>query len=412
MDLKSLRDENQIIDLFCSLAQIPSPSLKEEKVASKIIQICEKAGISVKKDDFGNVLINIPATDSCKKPLLLSSHMDVVGDDSPVNIFLNGDIIETDKTRTLGADDKAGITAALSLALELSKDKNLKHGGLEIIFTRDEEQNMSGIHNVRMNEINSEYVLVLDADKLGQILISGASFTKLTINVEALIGGHSGIDICDEKRLNAVKLIAEIIDTIPQGCYKSDEYGVVTSINAGALVGGAVQSALDKLSSGEKVGSDSVEYILHNSMVNIINTRAGIIYSVRSTDTEMEKDLIGLVENVVEDFNKKYQNLAKAFLTKEVHLLPFEKSDDETIIKIAQIAAKKCGITPQVASFHAGAETHIYANNCNKFGKKFKPALIGAADVFNMHSSDEKLDYKTLLKGCEFVKEFFIEFNR
>ena len=35
--------------------------------------------------------------------------MDVVGDDSPINLQLNGNIIETDKTRTLGADDKAAI---------------------------------------------------------------------------------------------------------------------------------------------------------------------------------------------------------------------------------------------------------------------------------------------------------------
>ena len=35
--MDTIRKEYKLIDLFCTLAQIPSPSLKEEKVASKII---------------------------------------------------------------------------------------------------------------------------------------------------------------------------------------------------------------------------------------------------------------------------------------------------------------------------------------------------------------------------------------
>jgi di/tripeptidase len=55
----------------------------------------------------------------------------------------------------------------------------MKHGGIELVFTRDEEHSMSGISNVNMKNLESEYILVLDADKKGDILISGASYTKL-----------------------------------------------------------------------------------------------------------------------------------------------------------------------------------------------------------------------------------------
>ena len=187
--------ENKLIDLFCELALIPSPSLKEEKVIEKILEKFKENNIDAKTDDYKNIIAKVPATDASKKPILLSSHMDVVGDDSPVNLKLNGNIIETDKTRTLGADDKAGVAAAIMLAIELVKDTELKHGGLEIVFTRDEEQNMSGIHNIKMNELESEHVIVMDADALGQVQISGADYTKLSVNVTALKGGHSGIDI-------------------------------------------------------------------------------------------------------------------------------------------------------------------------------------------------------------------------
>ena len=39
------------------------------------------------------------------------------------------------------------------------------------------------------------------------------------------------------------------------------------------------------------------------------------------------------------------------------------------------------------------------------------PFLLGLADVFNMHSANEKVDYKTLLQGYSIIKELFKEFN-
>lgn len=410
--MNNLRKEHKLIDLFCTLVKIPSPSLKEEKVINKILEIFKENNIEAKTDEYGNVHAFIPATDNSKKSLLLSSHMDVVGDDSDVNIRLNGNIIETDKTRTLGADDKVGVAAAILLAIEISQDKELKHGGLEIIFTKDEEQNMSGIHNIKMNEINSEYVLVMDADKLGQVQISGASYTKLTVNVEALKGGHSGIDIDDKTRLNAAKLIAELVEEIPQGVYKKDEFGIITSINLGVIIGGGIQTAVDNIKNSDIKSNKYQEYIIDKAITNVINTKAGAAYSIRSSSREFENNLINDIKAIAEKFNKKYDGLAKAQIKSEIHLPPFEKSNDETLVETAKEAGKNINLKLDISSFHAGAETHIYANNKNKHGVTLKPTLIGLADVFNMHSANEQIDYKTYLKGYEFLKEFFKVFNK
>jgi len=409
--MKKIREEHKLIDLFCDLVSIPSPSLKEQKVTERILQIFQQNGIEAKTDEYGNVKAFIPATDSTKKPILLSSHMDVVGDDSPINLRLNGNIIETDKTRTLGADDKAGVAAAIMLAIELSKDKDLKHGGLEIIFTRDEEQTMSGIHNVKMNELESEHILVMDADKLGQVQISGASYTKLTVNVKGLKGGHSGIDIDDKSRLNAAKLIAELVNEIPQGVYKKDEFGVVTSINLGVIVGGGIETAIDNIKTSEMKSNQYMDYVLDKAITNVINTKAGAAYSIRSSSCEYENNLINDIKNIVADFNKKYEGLAIAEVETAEHLPPFEKSDDETLIDVAKKAGQNLNIDLDISSFHAGAETHIYANNTNKYGQKLKPVLIGVADVYNMHSADEQIDYVSYLKGYKLLKEMFKVFN-
>lgn len=410
--MDTIRKEFKLIDLFCELALIPSPSLKEEKVVEKILSIFKENNIEAKTDEYGNIKAKVPATDINKKPILLSSHMDVVGDDSPINLKLNGNIIETDKTRTLGADDKAGVATAIMLAIELSKDKEIKHGGLEIVFTRDEEQNMTGIHHLKMEELNSEHVLVMDADKLGQVQISGADYTKLTVNVEALKGGHSGIDIDDKTRLNAAKLIAELVNELPQGVYHKDEYGVVTSINLGVIVGGGIQTAIDNIKNSNVKSNEYQNYVIDKAVTNVINTKAGAAYSIRSSSRKYEENLIKDIKLIVDNFNKKYDGLAVAKMETAEHLPPFEKSDDETMINVAKEAGKNLNLDLDISSFHAGAETHIYANKQNKNGVKFKPVLIGVADIYNMHSSDEQMDYVSYLKGYELVKEMFRVFNK
>ena len=118
VNLEDLRKENEVLDIFCNLVSIPSPSLKEDKVIEWILDFCKKNGIDGKKDNYGNIYIHVPATDETKEPIMLSSHMDVVGDDSPVNIFLDGDFIKAEG-RTLGADDKVGVACALKLAKDL-----------------------------------------------------------------------------------------------------------------------------------------------------------------------------------------------------------------------------------------------------------------------------------------------------
>lgn len=413
-NLETLRQEKEVLDIFCNLVSIPSPSLKEEKVSAWILDFCNKNGISAKLDNYGNVYIHVPATDNSKEPIMLSSHMDVVGDDSPVEIYLDDDGFIHAKGRTLGADDKVGVACALMLAKELAcKNSNniCSHGGLEITFTRDEETGMSGIEHVEFDKILSKYVLVCDADKLGQLQISGASYTNAKIIVRGLKGGHSGIDIGDETRLNAAKLTAELLADFPQGVFYKDKTGVITSCNLGAIVAGGIQNSVASIVEKGIKTNDYITEIMKKTSTNIINVLGMASYSIRSASIKKEEELKDLMKSVVDKFNKKYEGLASAEIEFEVHLLPFEKADDDRIEIAHTKACERAGIKNDISSFHAGAETHIYCHNKNSKGETFMPMLLGLADVYNMHSASEKVDYKTLLKGYEVIKNTFIEFN-
>ncbi len=405
-----------IISIFEDLARIPSPSLNEENVSKKIMEYTYNNGINAYYDDYKNLIIKIPPNDASKKPLLLSAHMDVVGNSSQINICYSEDkkYIETDKTRTLGADDKAGVSVALNLAIYLAKNPQIKHGGLEIVFTRDEETNMSGINHLKFDEIESENVLVLDSDALGNFEIAGAGYTKLDIEVTTKLGGHSGNDIQDKKRYNAAKLIADLVSKLPNGVYKVENGFTITSCNLGSIVAGATDIGLERLldKQREDIEKPYSKTLVSLSADNVINTKAYAHYSLRSSNKKYEQDLINKFNKEIEKFNKKYGELAFATLKTTIHMLPFEKSPNQKMSEIAKTAGKKINLSVKVQSFHAGAETHVYANKLNKYNQKFKPVLVGVANIYSMHSPNERMEVESLKKGFEFIKEIFLEYNK
>ena len=386
MNISELRKQNELIDLFCSIAEIPSPSLKEEKVIDWICDYCKKNNLPYETDDYKNIYITIPTTDINKKPILLSAHMDVVGDDSPIIAYLDGDLIKA-QGRTLGADDKAGVANALYFAKELVKRSDIKHGGLELHFTRDEENGMTGIKNTDFSKINSKYVLVLDSDALGQCLVAGSNYVNVELKVSAPKGGHSGNDIADKTRENAAKLIADLVSNMPQGVFYSENGKVVTSCNIGGI------------SSGDL------------AVTNVINTDAKATYSIRSSSKAKENELIQAMQKTVDEFNKKHEGVATATIVFNEKIPMFEKNQDDYMPNLFSTVAKKIGIEPEISSFHAGAETHIYANKTNAKGENFSPYLIGLATVCNMHSANEYVDYKTMIKGQDLLKVLFETFN-
>lgn len=402
-----------IMELFETLVKIPSPSLGEFNVSEKVKEITYLNGINAYYDDYRNLIIRVPANDSSKKPLLLSSHMDVVGNSSPVNIRYSEDkkFIETDKTRTLGSDDKAGVTTALMLALYLKEHPEIKHGGLEIVLTRDEETNMTGINNVKFNELESENVLVLDSDALGNFEIAGAGYTKLDIEVTCALGGHSGNDIGDKKRYNAANLIADLVTKFPRGVYKKENGFTITSCNLGSIVAGATDIGIERLLDKEEINQPYSKELISLCADNIINTKAYAHYSLRSSNKKYEEELIAKFQKEINKFNKKYKDLASASLEVKIHMLPFEKSPNQEMSDIAKRVGKKINLPVKIQSFHAGAETHVYANKLNKYNKKFKPVLVGVANIYSMHSPDEKMEVDSLKKGFDFVREIFLEYN-
>ena len=256
--------------------------------------------------------------------------------------------------------------------------------------------------------------MILDGSDLGECNVAGASFTNLTVEITDGKSGHSGIDIADTDRISANKVLAEIIAVIPQGVYKQNEMGVITSINSGAIIGGS--SGMYLLNNKDELNITSQNQIMkdiaHKSFRNIISANAYASYSIRSSEPENEEQLKQEISQGIDNIAKKYQGLIKINYEFETHLKPFVKDDNEAFLNTILSAATKTGLNSKPTSFHAGAETHVLQNEkLNANNQKFKPMLLGIADILNMHSVDEKVDFRSLIRGRDWVKEIILGLN-
>lgn len=78
------------------------------------------------------------------------------------------DLIVTDGTTLLGADDKAGVAEIMAVAKALLNDPSIKHGDIKIAFTPDEEIG-GGTDYFDIERFGAKYAYTVDGGKLGEL---------------------------------------------------------------------------------------------------------------------------------------------------------------------------------------------------------------------------------------------------
>ncbi len=233
-EIKNLKPEC-IWRNFDALTQIPRPSGHLEKVQKFLLDFAKKVGVEAFKDPAGNIVMRKAATPGMesRKTVLLQAHMDMVPqktkdskhifETDPIETYIDGEWVKANGT-TLGADDGLGIAAIMAVM----EAKDLKHGKIEALCTRDEETGMYGANDLPAGELNADILLNLDTEAEGEMIIGSAGGVDITaeldykevdtdnddlavkITLKGLRGGHSGLEI-GEGRANANKLMVRIV---------------------------------------------------------------------------------------------------------------------------------------------------------------------------------------------------------
>jgi dipeptidase D len=234
MDIKHEKTK-QILALFEAISAIPRCSKNEGKIAAFLVDWAQKNGLKSKQDKVGNVVIQVPATPGYEQTgtVVIQGHMDMVCEKTadsphdfskdPIRFVFDGDWLKADKT-TLGADN--GI--ALAMAMTLAVDKKAAHPPLELLFTVDEETGLTGANALQGDFIEGKILLNVDSEDEGVFTVGcaggrdthidlplqyedpPAGFVMARLKASGMTGGHSGVNI-NEERANAIRVLVRAI---------------------------------------------------------------------------------------------------------------------------------------------------------------------------------------------------------
>ena len=129
-----------------------------------------------------------------------------------LNNQIGNDIITTDGTTLLGADNKAGIAEIMDAAHFLIRNPQVKHGTIKILFTPDEEIGR-GVDKVDLKKLGADFAYTIDGETAGHIEDETFSADGVTITIEG-VSTHPGF--AKGKMEHAIKIAAAIIDRLPK----------------------------------------------------------------------------------------------------------------------------------------------------------------------------------------------------
>jgi tripeptide aminopeptidase len=236
------------IDTQSDPASPNCPSTEKQKDLGRLLvsELRDMGLADAHLDQHGYVYATIPANSSKKVPVVcFCSHMDTSPDCSGANVRpqlvknyrggdlvlpadfsqviryadhpalgnqIGNDIITTDGTTLLGADNKAGIAEIMDAAHFLLHNPHVKHGAIKILFTPDEEIGR-GVDKVDLKKLGADVAYTIDGETAGNLEDETFSADGVTITIEG-VSTHPGF--AKGKMEHAIKIAAAIVDRLPK----------------------------------------------------------------------------------------------------------------------------------------------------------------------------------------------------
>ena len=334
------------------------PSTEKQKdLGHLLVKELLEIGISdAHLDEHGYIYATIPGNSSKKIPVIcFCSHMDTSPDCSGKdvnpqvhknyeggNIVLPGDntqvikvsdhpsllkqigndIITSDGTSLLGADNKAGIAEIMDAANYLMSHPEIKHGTIKILFTPDEEIGR-GADKVNIQKLGADYAYTIDGEELGHIENETFSADGLTIKIHG-VSTHPGF--AKNKMESAIKIASEIVAALPK----------------------------------DKMSPESTEKM--EGFVHPVNISGGIEETslqliIRAFDEEGLIEQENFVRNLTDVVIKKYPNSSYDFIVKQQYRNMKQVLDKTPeIVNNALEAIERAGVVPVLSSIRGGTD--------------------------------------------------------
>ncbi len=333
------------------------PSTEKQKNLGKILaEELKQMGLSdAHMDEHCYVYATLPANTTKKVPVIcFCSHMDTSPDCSGLNVNpivhenykggdivlpndktqiikfaehedlknqIGHDIITTDGTTLLGADNKAGLAEIMDAVHYLIAHPEVKHGTIKVLFTPDEEIGR-GVDKVDLKKLGADFAYTMDGETLGHIENETFSADGVTITINGF-PTHPGF--AKDKMQHAIKIAAEIVALIPKD--KTPET------------------------------TEKKQPFMHPTAINGGLEQVVIKFIIRAFDTPTLHALEAELKQITEKVVSKYNKCSFTFEVQEQYRNFKDVLDaNPKIVEHAVEAVKRTGVKPVLSSIRGGTD--------------------------------------------------------
>lgn len=264
----------------------------------------------VKNYDGGDIVLNK------EENIILSPN-----DFPELKNYIGEDIITTDGTTLLGADDKAGIAEIITAMEYLLENPEIKHGKIRIAFTPDEEIGR-GADFFDVKKFGADLAYTVDGGPIGELEYENfnAAAARISIKGESV---HPGT--AKGKMVNSILIANELISKLPADETPADTEGYEGFYHLVSIKGNVEETKL--------------YYIIRDfDKINFIKRKTTLEEIVRELNEKYDKGRIQL------KITDQYYNM------KEI----IEKNKE--IVDIAYQAMEEIGITPIITPIRGGTD--------------------------------------------------------
>lgn len=356
-------NKERLYNTFRELAEISSPSWKEDAVIRYLERHAKEQGYSFQKIPCGesfNVVIRVDARTDGKKNLLFSGHTDTVTPCDNITVIENESKFTSDGTTILGADDKAALAATLE-AVHCIRESGAPHGQIEMLFTCAEEVGLQGMKGMDMSVVSPDYSFVLDSGgPVGAVCVKAPFHAVMNIQVTGK-AAHAGME--PEKGVSAIETAATMIHSLEFG--RIDEE---TTANVGTIQGGKA--------------------------TNIVAQDTSFNCEVRSLD---KKKLIATEKSIKETLRRVAKEKgAKVKIDRHLEYAGYTIKQNSPIMKLFYRACEAVKLTPRYEASGGGSDTNIL--NAAKH-----QAINLSCGMAKVHTTSEYIKKSDLVKTARLV---------
>ena len=288
-------------------------------------------------------------------------------DNPELKKYVGDDIVVTDGTSLLGADDKAAIASIVNMASFFMQNPEVKHGKIVICFVPDEEQGLLGAKALDVNLLGANFGYCLDCCEIGELIYENWNAADCTVVFKGVSAHPMN---AKGKLVNSLLLAHKFISLLP---------------------GGEVPECTEG-----KEGYFWVKELSGNS------AKTTLKIDIREFDEVKFQKRLEFLSDMASSFNKIYADRCQITLkTRYENVFKFLKDENSLPIKLAKDAFNELNITPNIKPMRGGYDgAAISANGV--------PTLNLFTGGNNFHSIFEYLPVSSLKAASEVIKKIVI----